>query len=141
MIGTWKGYYKYDYKAAQKIVGADVTNFTLVIHSFDGKNFEGTVKDDLSSGGMEGEGRIIGEVENNVATFRKLMPKSTYAYKDGTRRNIDKKHPTVYYTGIISPDKLHVEGKLKIKWQIMFLFGLVPFPVKPYPGTWSMTLQ
>jgi hypothetical protein len=141
MIGTWKGYYKYDDKAVQKSVGTDLTNFTIVIHSFDGRNFEGSVKDDVSSGGMEAEGQIIGEVENDIVTFRKLMPKSTFLYKDGTRKNVDKKHPTIYYTGMISSDKLHVDGKWKIKRQIMFLFGLVPFPVKPSPGTWSMRLQ
>lgn len=141
MMGTWKGYYRYDNKTAQKRIGADLTHFTIVIHSFDGKNFKGTVNDDLSSGGMEGEGQIIGKVENNEVTFRKLMQKSTYVYKDGTRKTLNKKHPTIYYTGIISADKLHMEGNWKFKWQIMFLFGLIPFPVKPFPGTWSMTLQ
>ena len=139
MIGSWKGYYKYDNQTAQKVMGAELTHFTVVIHSFDGKFFEGTIRDDLSSGGMEGEGQIIGKIENCTVTFKKIMPKSTYVYKDGTRKTLDKRHPAIYYTGTIARNKMSMEGNWKMKYQIVFLLGLIPFPVKPSPGTWNMS--
>jgi hypothetical protein len=89
---------------------------------------------------MEGQGDIIGKVEGNLVTFRKLMPKAAYIFKDGTRTILDKKHPTIYYTGTMSQDKLTISGNWKFKWQIMFIFGIIPFPVKPYAGSWRMSL-
>jgi hypothetical protein len=141
MIGTWTGYYKYDKKVPQTMVRHDQTNFTIIIQSFDGKFFKGIVKDDLSTGGMEGEGQIIGQVENGKVSFKKLMPRRTLVYRDGTRKVTNEKHPAIHYKGTVSPDRRKMEGKWEIKRRIAFLFGLIPFPYKPPPGTWSMTLQ
>jgi hypothetical protein len=141
MIGTWNGYYKYKDKIAQKSVGVDLTYFKIIIRSFDGKDFNGTVTEDLSTGGMEGEGVIIGEVNNNRILFKKLMPKRGILNSDGTKKMIDKPHPTIYYPGTISPDKKHIEGNWEFKWQIIYAFGFIPIPVKPSAGVWSMTLQ
>src|SRR5688500_19484968 len=102
MIGTWKGYYKYDNKKAQKILGSDLTYFTIVINSFIGNKFIGTVKDEELSGGMEDEGQIIGEIENTKVSFKKLMPRTALVYKDGSRKYFKKKHPPIYYTGMIA---------------------------------------
>jgi len=140
MVGTWKGHYKYHNQKARQITGFDQTNFTILIHSFDGKHFRGTVTDDLNSGGMEGEGQITGEMNNIKISFRKLMPRRTVLFKDG-KKVLDRKHPTLYYTGTISQDKKKVVGNWKIKWQIFFLFGIIPFPFKPTTGTWEMNLQ
>jgi hypothetical protein len=140
MLGTWKGYYKYNNQAIQKSAGLDRTYFTIHIHSFDGKKFEGSVTDDADSGGMEGEGKIIGQIEDTTVSCRKYMPKNTYIFKDGTKKVFDGKHPTIYYSGTISDNGNKMEGRWKIKRQFIFLFGFIPFPIKAGGGTWSMQL-
>ena len=141
MVGTWKGYYKYDNEKIQKSIGFEKTYFTIVIHSFNGKTFSGIVLDDLTTGGMEGEGKIIGTIENDKVTFKKLMKKTSLISTNGTKKYLEKTHPAIYYTGTITPDQLHMEGHWKFKTQIMFLFGIIPLPVKFCPGFWSMNLQ
>lgn len=139
MTGTWVGYYKYNKEYMQKSMGADKTNFTIIIHSFDGKKFNGVVSDEITSGGMEGEGKIFGIIDSNRVRFQKLMPKNTLIFKSGERITTDRKHPTLYYSGTISPNETHMEGTWKFKWKIDFLFGIIPIPYKPGTGTWSMT--
>lgn len=141
MTGTWKGYYQYNNKRAQKSIGFDKTNFIVTITSFDGRQFEGIVVDDGQSGGMEGEGQIFGKIENNSVSFEKLMPHTTYVFRDGKRKVLDKKHPTLHYSGTISENKMHMEGLWKFNWHTVMLFGIIPFPFKGSSGTWSMTLQ
>ena len=140
MIGTWTGYYKYNKEAAQKAMGFDRTFFTIVIHSFDGKKFEGTVTDDTATGGMEGQGIISGEIDNRNVSFRKFMPKQTYVLKDGSRKVFDSKHPAIYYSGTVSDNGNNMRGHWKIKAQVLLVFGFIPFPFKPQHGTWSMHL-
>lgn len=141
MKGTWNGYYKYDKEKSQKALGFDKTNFTIVVNSFDGKKFEGSVADDPDSGGMEGEGQIVGQIENKTVLFQKHMPRATFIFKDGSRKILDRKHPIIYYSGTISQDGTKIEGSWKFKTQIAFLFGIIPFPYNPPKGTWSMQLQ
>lgn len=47
-----------------KLIGHDKTYFTLTIDSFDGNSFQGTVKDDIESGGMEEVGRPFFSCKN-----------------------------------------------------------------------------
>lgn len=141
MIGTWLGYYKFDSPRAQKIRSHDQTNFTLTVHTFDGRNFKGAVKDDVNSGGMKETGQIIGEVDGMNISFRKLMPVRVFIYPDGERKSENKKHPTLYYTGTFSDDKKEVKGLWKFKLHLVFIFGFIPIIYRPGKGTWSMTLQ
>lgn len=141
MKGTWIGFYKYDKESAQKTIGFEKTPFTMIIHTFDGKEFEGFVTDDIENGGMEGEGKIVGHILNNAVAFQKHMPKATIAFRDGSRKIMNRKHPTIYYSGTISQDGKEMTGNWKFKTQIAFLFGIIPFPYNPNRGSWAMRLQ
>jgi|SRR5882724_1697981 len=141
MTGTWLNYYKYDKELLQKAIGFDKTNFTITILSFDENNFKGIVTDDIESGGMEGTGEIIGIVEGENISFEKLMPMRTLLYQNGKRKSLDKKHPTLYYTGVFSKDKKEITGRWKFKNKFVFLFGFIPTPFKSAKEIWSMRLQ
>lgn len=141
MTGTWVGYYQYDNPDHQKAIGFDKTFFTITIKSFDGKYFTGIVNDDVKSGGMEGSGEIVGEINEGSIHFKKLMPRESLIYPKGEIKDSDRKHPTLYYTGVISKDKKEISGVWKFKITIGLLFGFLPIPYRPGKGTWSMTLQ
>jgi len=141
MTGTWLGYYKYDNELHQKTIGFDKTNFTIIIQSFDGKNFKGIVNDDITTGGMKETGDIVGSVEGEKLSFQKFMPRETLFNPNGERITSDKKHRTLYYSGILSNDKKEITGQWKFKIKIGFLFGLIPIPYRGGKGTWSMKLQ
>lgn len=141
MTGTWLGYYKYHHEEIQKAIGFDKTYFTITINSFSRNNFKGTVTDDIKTGGMEGTGEIIGEIEGEKISFKKFMPSESLLYPNGEQKHSDKKHPTLYYTGTLSKDKREINGEWKFKITIGLLFGFIPIPYRPGKGTWSMTLQ
>ncbi|MES2543980.1 MAG: hypothetical protein V4548_03780 [Bacteroidota bacterium] len=142
MIGTWKGYYKYDNERIQKAIGFDKTNFTITIDSFDGINFQGKVNDDLTTGGMKETGDIYGKFKDGEISFKKLMPKASLIMDlEGTRKNPNKKHKPLYYCGTFSKDKNEFNGSWKFKYTIGFLFGIIPIPYRPGNGTWQMKLK
>ena len=141
MTGTWLGYYKYGNEKLQKAYGFDKTYFTITINSFDKGFFQGVVVDDIKSGGMEGTGEIIGQIEDDRISFKKFMPKKSLIYLNGEKRYLDKKHPALYYTGTFSKDKKEICGEWKFKITLGFLFGFIPIPYRPGKGTWSMALQ
>lgn len=141
MKGTWSGYYQYSNPELQKAIGFERTFFKITINSFDGKHFSGIVHDDIESGGMEGEGEIIGEVDGEKIYLKKYMPWESLLYPDGKTINTHKKHPTIFYTGTISKTGTEINGVWKFKMRIFFLFGFLPMPYKPGKGIWSMTLQ
>ncbi len=141
MIGNWLGFYRYNNKHIQKIKGFDKTYFSLTINSFDGNNFKGTVTDDTSTGGMEGTGEVIGNIENEKIFFRKFMHKKTFIIDTkGTRKISDVPHPTLYYSGTFTPDKMEINGDWKFNYTIGFLFGFIPIPYRPAKGTWNIHL-
>src|SRR5262249_11740988 len=84
MQGTWIGTYKYDSKNHSGL-NKRVIGFTIVITDFDGINFQGTVTDDLESGGTKGEGVITGIIQNNKIEFVKQMPVLTLTNRKGRR--------------------------------------------------------
>ena len=141
MTGTWIGYYKYDNEQLQKASGFDKTYFTITIKSFDEKNFKGIVIEDIKSGGMKGTGEIIGVIDGEMISFKKFMPKKSLIYPNGEYKSLDKKHPTLYYTGRFSNEKREINGEWKFKITISLLFGFIPIPYRPGKGAWSMTLQ
>ncbi|KRB54572.1 hypothetical protein [Flavobacterium sp. Root186] len=138
MIENWKGYYKFDNEKIQNAMGFEKTFFTIVIESSEGINFQGKVNDDVSTGGMQETGIVIGKVNKNTIQFKKLMPKNVIIHENGYRETVDKKHPTLYYRGTFSEDKTEISGEWFFKRKIVFLFGVVPILFRPGKGTWSM---
>jgi hypothetical protein len=141
MIGSWSGQYQYDNPKLQKAIGSEKTYFTITINHFDGSLFSGIVTDDIESGGMEGVGRIEGNIINEKVSFKKLMPKRVFIYKNGRRSVTSQKHPTIYYTGILTSNKTHIEGSWKINPQFVFLFGFIPIPTRSVTGKWQMQIS
>ncbi|MBL7731280.1 MAG: hypothetical protein JNM88_08890 [Chitinophagaceae bacterium] len=141
MTGTWFGYYQFDDINYHNASGYEKTYFTISINSFDGKHFKGIVNDDVKSGGMEGAGEIVGKISGENICFKKFMPREAILYPNGELQYSDRKHPTLYYTGIISKDKKEISGVWKFKIRIGFIFGFIPVSQRPGKGTWSMSLQ
>ncbi|WP_445458046.1 hypothetical protein [Flavobacterium sp. HNIBRBA15423] len=141
MLGNWLGYYKFKDEKIQELIGFEHTLFTIIITDFDGIHFKGTVKDDTATGGMEETGIIIGKKIKNTITFKKLMP-VTYQLTNlkGERKRINKKHPTLYYSGIVNNEHTQISGKWKFNYKVTFLFGIIPIIYRPGNGTWKMSL-
>jgi hypothetical protein len=140
-IGHWVGQYKFYKEAHQKMSGFESTNFEIEITKVDNNNFIGKVQDDLSTGGTEGIGEIIGKVTGEKIEFFKQMPIMTLLIgKDGTRKTLNKKHRKIYYQGIFSSDRKSISGHWRFKFGFIW-FGLIPIPVNPTKGTWTMKLK
>lgn len=138
--GIWKGQYKYDNKVHQKHKGVDATNFEINITTVDNNHFSGTVEDDLITGGTEGIGEITGVVTGKLVEFIKQMPVKTILNPHtGERKTYNKKHPKIYYTGMMSEDGKSITGKWKFKPGVIVLAIMLLFGVKN-SGTWTMTL-
>ena len=141
MLGTWKGHYQFDNQQIQKIKGFDKTNFKIVIEKFDGCNFEGKVFDDIETGGMSGEGEIIGTFKNTTISFTKQMPIQTLIdLKTGEKYQTDKKHAPLFYKGTKINSNQFV-GEWKFKYKIYSIFGFIPIPYRPAKGKWEMTFE
>jgi hypothetical protein len=140
-IGHWAGQYKFDKEIHQKLTGFDSTNFEIEIISVDNNVFQGKVQDDLTTGGTEGIGEIQGKVTGDIIEFVKQMPIMTLLVgKDGTRKTINGKHRKIYYSGTFSCDKTSISGHWRFKFGFIW-FGLIPIPVTPTRGTWTMKLK
>ena len=140
-IGHWIGQYKFDKEVHQKMTGFASTNFEIEITYVDNNNFFGTVQDDLTTGGTEGIGDIQGKVTGDVVEFVKQMPVMTLLIgKNGTRKTLNKKHRKIYYSGTFSSDKKSISGQWRFKFGFIW-FGLIPIPVTPTKGTWTMKLR
>src|ERR1700753_236375 len=100
--GNWKGQYKYDNKIHERLLGFEATNFQIDITDINDKQFTGSVFDDVATGGMDGVGKIVGEVIGNKIEFVKQMPVMMMIDTKGTRRTLNKKHRDIYYTGTFS---------------------------------------
>lgn len=142
MLGSWKGFYKYENEKIKKINGYEKTEFEITVDHFDGKNFSGKVNDDVKTGGMKETGRIVGKIVNNRITFEKSMPiNSKIINTKGERKQTDKKHPTIYYSGTLSEDKTEIIGNWNFKRKLGFLLGFIPIIFSPGNGTWKMNLK
>lgn len=142
MLGCWLGFYVYQNEQIQKIVGFEKTHFEIVIDQFDGVNFSGFVLDDKNSGGMDGTGKIIGRRSGNLVFFEKHMPENSQIINiHGERKNMDFKHPIIYYSGKFLENKCEISGSWKFKRKLEFLFGFIPLYYRPGQGTWKMTLK
>ena|ERR1051326_1239729 len=139
--GRWMGYYTYDKNEYNKIRGFDRTNFTLDIISVVGNKFTGKVQDDLTTGGTEGVGEIIGKFIDDRIEFVKQMPIMTLLVdRKGTKKTFNRKHRPIYYSGQFSNDHKSISGHWKFKFGFIW-FGIIPIPVKSTTGTWAMTLS
>lgn len=135
MTGSWTGTYKFLSKRIPEEIRNLETIFKVEIIEFDGKNFSGTVQDDLETGGMNGVGKIVGKVKNGMVEFVKEMPIRTVYMPDGSKIEEDKPHRKIYYSGKI------LENQIEGVWRFKFGIGkvnnrLVIFPTSK--GTWKM---
>ena len=137
MIGTWIGSYKYKSKPVQKLIGFSETGFEMEVQSFDGKNFLGTIKDDIQSGGTSGVGEIQGTVSGDKIEFVKKMPVMSGIFDFLGRKEINRKHRNVYYEGEFSKDRTELHGKWRFKISIIWI-GPIPFIGMPTKGSWTM---
>ena len=139
-VGHWIGQYKFDKEVHQKMTGYDSTNFAIEITNVDNNNFFGKVQDDLTTGGTEGIGEIEGKVTGDIIEFVKQMPVMTLLVdKKGTRKTLNKKHRKIYYSGTFSSDGKSNSGQWRFKFGFIW-FGLVPIPIIPTKGTWTIKL-
>lgn len=140
-LGHWIGQYKYDKEKDQKLIGFDSTFFEIEITKVDNNNFYGIVQDDLTTGGSEGIGEIYGKINNDKIEFIKQMPVvSLIVGENGERETLNQKHPKVYYSGTFSSDKKTISGQWRFKFGFIWL-GIIPFPIMPTKGTWTMKLK
>ena len=139
--GIWIGQYKFDNKTHQAVTGFESTNFEIEITKVDNNNFTGKVQDDLTTGGTEGIGEIVGKVFGENIQFVKQMPIMTVLLgKEGIRKTYKKKHRKIYYSGTFSSDRKSISGQWRFKFGFIW-FGLIPIPVTPTKGTWTMKLK
>ena len=139
--GHWARQYKFDKEVHQKMTGFDSTNFDIEITSVDNNNFIGKVQDDLTTGGTEGVGEIVGKIRGEKIAFVKQMPILTVMVdKNGTRKTFNKRHKKIYYSGTFSSDRITIIGTWKFKFGFIWL-GLIPIPVLPTYGTWTMKFK
>ena len=140
-IGHWIGQYKFDKEVRQKMTGFDITNFEIEITTVENNNFVGKVQDDLTTGGTEGIGEIVGKISGEKIEFIKQMPIMTLLIgKEGTRKTINKKHRKIYYSGTFSSNRRSISGQWRFKFGFIW-FGLIPIPVIPTTGSWTMKLK
>ena len=140
-IGHWIGQYKFDKEVRQKMTGFDITNFEIEITIVENNNFVGKVQDDLTTGGTEGIGEIVGKISGEKIEFIKQMPIMTLLIgKEGTRKTINKKHRKIYYSGTFSSNRRSISGQWRFKFGFIW-FGLIPIPVIPTTGSWTMKLK
>ena len=140
-IGHWIGQYKFDKEVRQKMTGFDITNFEIEITIVENNNFVGKVQDDLTTGGTEGIGEIVGKISGEKIEFIKQMPIMTLLIgKEGTRKTINKKHRKIYYSGTFSSNRRSISGQWRFKFGFIW-FGLIPIPVIPTTGSWTMKFK
>lgn len=133
--GTWQGTYSYESKRLPPEEGARLTDFLIEITDFDGLNFNGTVEDDIDTGGTRGMGKIEGKLSDNKISFIKRMPVLTYKLPDGQRVEENRSHPKIYYCGTFVNDQFI--GEWKIRFGIRRINNRLAlfFPTK---GKWEM---
>ena len=136
-VSIWEGQYSYDSKLQQKMIGFAGTNFKMEFNLLENNYINGKVIEDTNTGGMEGEGTIIGNIYGNKIEFVKQMPiLNVHIGHKKIHKFNSKKHRPIYYSGIIAEDKKSMSGTWKFKFGFGFLHGL-PMIYMPISGTWS----
>jgi hypothetical protein len=136
MVGKWTGNYTYFSKRLREEVRNRETKFEIEILVYDGIHFSGIVRDDLATGGMKGEGKIIGKIKNGKLEFVKEMPIQTIYMHDGSEIQEEKPHRKIYYRGVLSGKQM--QGT----WKFKFGMGIINHQLVIFPrstGSWQMT--
>jgi hypothetical protein len=137
MNGKYRGFYRYDNTRVQTSIGFDKTYFRIDITKDLENEFNGTVEDDLSSGGTPGIGRVVGKCQEGVISFIKQMPIASAITVTGEKKTFNARHPKIHYEGIeLEPGRF--QGTWRIKFGFIFI-GLIPVPVSRMSGKWEMT--
>ncbi|MBJ6111721.1 hypothetical protein JAO73_22050 [Hymenobacter sp. BT523] len=138
--GRWIGQYTFSNQVYNEMRGFEHTAFTIDIDDSSGNSFAGRVQDDLTTGGTEGIGEIIGKVNGDVVEFVKQMPIMTLLFSDsGESRTYNRKHNNIYYSGRLSENGKSISGSWKFKFSIIWI-GFIPYFSKAVGGTWNMQL-
>lgn len=136
MKGQYTGFYKYDNKRIDNILGRTQTFFDIDITEVEDGKFYGTVQDEPIA--KTGPGIISGELIGEQIFFIKQMAIRTIMTDDGQQKSFNKRHPKIYYKGI------KVDNKFKGTWKIKFGFifiGIIPIPMATTRGTWEMRIK
>lgn len=140
MLGAWNGTYTYDLPEEYKDARTRKVEFKIVINSVDRNQFNGTVEDNLTTGGTPGIGTITGKFNDLELSFEKNMPILARIENNGSH-SIDKnkKHPTIIYEGKFSRSKKTINGTWKFKKKaLIFWKGFLPLWVNLGTGHFSM---
>lgn len=139
MTGIWMGTYTYNIPDEFKDERTKEVEFTININLVKGKVFEGSVEDNLSTGGTPGIGKITGEYSDYELSFEKNMP--IHATINKNREHLvdkNKKHPTIIYEGEFSRDKKIITGIWKFKKKVLVWRGIIPYWIIPGTGGFTM---
>jgi hypothetical protein len=141
LIGTWTGTYTYNIPEKYKDEKTKEVEFTINISKIiDGNRFEGTVEDDLKTGGTPGIGTIEGQFSEKDMCFEKKMPVHARIEIDGSHSiNESKKHPVIIYEGEFSRSKNKIHGTWRFKKKLFFWKGIVPLWVSLGNGEFKMS--
>ncbi|MDR7128046.1 hypothetical protein J2X69_000374 [Algoriphagus sp. 4150] len=137
--GTWIGTYRYNITDDFKDEKTKEVEFTINITSVKGKKFEGSVEDNLSTGGTPGIGRISGKYSDSEVSFNKNMP--IYAEMSSNKEHVldkNKLHPTIMYVGEFSRDKKTISGVWRFKKKVLVWKGIIPYWITPGTGDFTM---
>lgn len=139
LIGKWEGFYVYDKEWLQEMIGHEKTIFSATITKEEKNgNFYGNVEDDLETGGTPGIGELEGSRNGDTVNFFKKMPIRALIWgPEKMKLYPRKKHPKIYYTGIISEDLKTISGSWEIKFGFAF-FWFIPMPLLPVSGKFEM---
>lgn len=139
MTGIWIGTYTYNIPDEFKDERTKEVEFTININLVKGKKFEGSVEDNMSTGGTPGIGKITGEYSDHELLFEKNMPiHATIGRKGEHHIDKNKKHPTIVYEGEFSRDKKSVTGIWRFKKKVLVWRGIIPYWVVPGTGHFNM---
>jgi hypothetical protein len=141
MIGSYKGFYRYNSSRVRKLIGYELTYFNIVIDFCNGKEFTGTVLDDEKTGGMKEQGLINGKLEGSKITFEKYMPRHyTVDFKNNHQEELNDIHPTIMYYGSATKN-FGYKGTWKIPTSYKVLWGTITLKSNIGSGTWEMQKQ
>ncbi len=136
MVGKWRGEYAYTAGTLSREPGS-TSSFEISIKHFENSNFQGSVEDDVSSGGTRGRGTINGSLNESKVTFVKQMPIKTLTYPSGERIESDEPHHPIYYEGTMNAEQNEVIGTWKLKRRLGFVNGRLYYSPKT-KGVWGM---
>jgi hypothetical protein len=138
MQGKWKGTYGYNVRKGFENANLAPVEFTLEIIASENGSFNGKVEDTIEMGGTPGVGQINGTVKDDLIVFEKNMPVHGLYFPNGERTvNMNKKHPTIIYSGKLEEDTV-IQGTWKFRKPKFRWIGLLPWWYEGGSGTFRM---